>query len=373
MVIENESDLCSKMQGEREIILYGAGEVAKNVLTCLRREGIEVQDVAVSDPEGGIWEGYELIPKQGLASMKHRPVIVGTSAKFRDEIVADLTEMGFNNIFTLSDRCVAELDFFTGHNLFFQTHIVDHCNLKCRGCYHFSSLAEESFLSVDEFEKDVSRLSKLLHGKAREIMLLGGEPLLHPCVGEFFRIARNYFETSTLKLLTNGLLLLKMDSSFFQSMVETDAELWVTKYPVAFDYKRAERHALTYGVKIHYFNEEPVRSLGHQPLDLSGEQDYVQNFSKCYRANTCVDLKHGKLYSCVIPAEIEPFCNFFHVDIPVGESDGVNIYEVATVDELFEKLRRPMPFCRFCNRKAIEMFGSRPWERTKYKIEEWTD
>lgn len=30
---------------------------------------------------------------------------------------------------------------------YIETHIVDHCNLKCRGCSHFSGLAEPSFKS----------------------------------------------------------------------------------------------------------------------------------------------------------------------------------------------------------------------------------
>ena len=58
-----------------------------------------------------------------------------------------------------------------------ETHIVDHCNLKCKGCSHFSGLADPYFKSLDEFETEVRRLADFGVAMFR---ILGGEPLLHP-------------------------------------------------------------------------------------------------------------------------------------------------------------------------------------------------
>ncbi len=41
---------------------------------------------------------------------------------------------------------------------YLETHIVDHCNLKCRGCTHFAPLADPYFKSIEEFENDLKRL-----------------------------------------------------------------------------------------------------------------------------------------------------------------------------------------------------------------------
>lgn len=38
---------------------------------------------------------------------------------------------------------------------YIETHIVDHCNLKCRGCSHFSGLADPYYKSLDEYEKEM--------------------------------------------------------------------------------------------------------------------------------------------------------------------------------------------------------------------------
>lgn len=42
--------------------------------------------------------------------------------------------------------------------------IVDHCNLNCKGCGHFSPLAPKSFLDIETFENDLRRLNELLNG-----------------------------------------------------------------------------------------------------------------------------------------------------------------------------------------------------------------
>ena len=33
----------------------------------------------------------------------------------------------------------------------FDIHLVDHCNLNCKGCLHFSPLSEEKYLEIQSF------------------------------------------------------------------------------------------------------------------------------------------------------------------------------------------------------------------------------
>ena len=47
---------------------------------------------------------------------------------------------------------------------YIETHIVDHCNLKCRGCSHFSPLAGPYFKDYNEYIKEITQLSKLTDG-----------------------------------------------------------------------------------------------------------------------------------------------------------------------------------------------------------------
>ena len=38
-------------------------------------------------------------------------------------------------------------------------HLADHCNLNCQCCDHFAPIADNYFLDLDEFERDMSRLA----------------------------------------------------------------------------------------------------------------------------------------------------------------------------------------------------------------------
>lgn len=88
-----------------------------------------------------------------------------------------------------------------------EVHITEHCNLNCRMCSHFSPLAPETYLSLDEYTRDLTRLKELYQNDLFHFRILGGEPLLHPQILQFLRAAREIFEDTRIELLTNGLLL----------------------------------------------------------------------------------------------------------------------------------------------------------------------
>lgn len=131
-------------------------------------------------------------------------------------------------------------------------HLTDHCNLNCKGCTHFSPLSEEFYLKIEDFNKDITRMAQLSKGRIKFIFLLGGEPLLHPSVTEFFSIARELFPKTRIVIITNGILLNKQENSFWQACKDSDIELWVSDYSLTLDYKAAEAAAREYGVFLGY-------------------------------------------------------------------------------------------------------------------------
>lgn len=373
MNILTEEQLLKCIKG-RYIYIYGAGDCAKLLIKRLDRYGVLEYKVVTSDGKDSGVLGVNVVKFSDVVQQIRDEdiILIATIERHHAEIEQVLKNYTVTNYHTISNRLYNVMYRLVNKIFKLQTHIVEHCNLNCRGCYHFSSLAKEEYIELSEFEKDIKRLSELFNGKIDEVLLLGGEPLLHPKVEEFFYITRKYFVNAKIKILTNGLLLPQKGKSFWESIVETGTELWVTKYPVNFDYDKAVDYAKSMNVELNFFNQEPVRTLGHQPLDLEGKQDYCENFVGCYRANECIDLKHGKVFSCIIPAEIKPFSKYFHKEIHIGSEDFVDIYEVESAEELLEKLEKPMPFCRFCNRESIDVFGALPWSQTEYKIDEWT-
>lgn len=250
--------------------------------------------------------------------------------------------------------------------------LVEHCNLRCCGCDHFAPLAEQEFADVDAFENDFARLSSLVDGNAEKIGLMGGEPLLNPKVTEYFYIARKYFQKSRIRMVTNGLLLLKQNDDFWKACRDNNIVIEVTRYPINLDFGMMKHIAQSHEVLLTFYDDtgEAGRTSNHIPLDLEGKQDIRRNFMKCYHANNTIFMKKGRLYTCTIAPNINHFSKFFDVDIKTSPADSINIYEAQSAEEIMQFLSKPIPLCRYCYVEK-RTFGH-PWKRSHKDIKEWT-
>jgi molybdenum cofactor biosynthesis enzyme MoaA len=116
---------------------------------------------------------------------------------------------------------------------YLEIHLVDHCNLNCKGCGHFSTLSSPSFLDILDFEKDLKQLKKHFEFLG-QLRLMGGEPLLHPKCAVFFNVARRVFGDARISLVTNGILLPEHDESFNRQLREQNIEVQITFYSETF-------------------------------------------------------------------------------------------------------------------------------------------
>ena len=116
--------------------------------------------------------------------------------------------------------------------LFFDVNIVEHCNLNCAHCGSFAPLAQEEYLDVGQFKKDMERLSQLTGGEVHHIQILGGEPLLHPNINEFCQIARICFPIGIIRIVTNGILIRNMDDEFWDNCIKYNINIAPTEYKI---------------------------------------------------------------------------------------------------------------------------------------------
>lgn len=254
----------------------------------------------------------------------------------------------------------------------FEVHLADHCNVNCKGCDEFAPLAEPSFTDVNEFARDLNRLSELFHKEAETIYLLGGEPLLNPNVCSFVKAARQAFPSANIYIVTNGLLLPKMPAVFWQTCQQNHARISITVYPIKIDLETIKSLADSYQLSVSYEsntnNEE--KQLIKWVMDLEGKQNIQTNFKNCSRANQCITLKRGRLYTCSLAPHICHFNKAFGKDLPLTEQDSIDIYQAKSGGEILSFLCKPIPFCRFCNLTAMK-YGM-DWERSRKDISEWT-
>lgn len=250
--------------------------------------------------------------------------------------------------------------------------ITHHCNLNCKGCDHFSPLAEEGYYDLEQFKKDIKRISELTNGRIDRIGIMGGEPLLNPNCIEYLKISRQYLPNTKIRLVTNGILLTKQSEIFWQKLKELNIYVEYTKYDINLDYNKIDEIVKKYQVhvEVYGYNQNVVKTSHKIPLDLNGNQDVVYNFLNCFHGNHCITLKNGKIYTCTVAPNIEHFNKYFDKDIPLSDYDGIDIYKVNNIQEILQFLAKPIPFCRFCNVKG-RTFGHK-WGISKKDISEWT-
>ena len=252
-----------------------------------------------------------------------------------------------------------------------EVHVTEHCNLNCKGCNHFSCIAGEGYLEPEQFERDFRRLAELSK-RYFAIKILGGEPLLHPRITEFFDITRKYFPSTPIQITTNGILLPEQAETFWQNCNKNNIIVSISQYPIKLNKKEIKKIAKMHGVKIVYNGTTTENRMCKLPLDPTGSQDMKKSFQKCAISwGCCVTLREGRIYNCCIAAHIRFFNEYFNQNLVIGENDYVDIYKISSREEIIDFLERPFPFCRYC--KTSEMKFAQRWGITKKEITEWVD
>lgn len=377
-------EIC-KESAEADILIYGAGNYGRITSRYLKgKYNVNIKCFVVSskgqmncDEEENMAE--EIFAIDEIADEnRHNVLIVAAAEQKHPEMAALASELGFEKIYLVLNEYSGYMksELRTGRLkplefLNFEIHITDHCNLNCRGCIHFSPLSKESYLPTDEFERDFEQMKRLCGDRVSHIVLLGGEPLLHPQVTDFLYITRKYFKKCAVTLLTNGTLLGRMDEGFWSACLENNIILKCTKYPVKVDYESIERKAGSCGIKMVYQNDvgEGEKTLFKFPFDLQGTQSVQWNYEHCTRSNYCITLKHGRLFTCPLAAHMHIAKDFFDLDIELSEKDSIDIYKAGSFEEITKFLVTPIPFCRYCDIKTIA--EQKQWGVSKRRFEEW--
>jgi MoaA/NifB/PqqE/SkfB family radical SAM enzyme len=252
----------------------------------------------------------------------------------------------------------------------FDIHLVDHCNLKCKSCLHFSPLATQEFQSIDILERDCKRLAKLTGGRVADICILGGEPFLHPDIIACLDIARKYFPVDRIYIVTNGILLLKQSEEFWQNCVKNKIGIEISVYPVHLDWEKIKETTAKYGIKLGVRGNPMTQKIPwtRHPLDLDGKQNNKKSHKLCELANFCIQLLDGRIYQCETVAFIKYFNAYFQKSLEVTERDYIDIHKIKNLDEILEFLCKPTPFCRYCKTAKVDYIT---WEYSKNRIEEW--
>jgi organic radical activating enzyme len=79
------------------------------------------------------------------------------------------------------------------------------CNISCRGCISLSDFPRKGVASVEDIDAWLQYWHQYLDIDV--LVLFGGEPMIHPDIVQVCKTIRKYYPTSTIRLITNGYLL----------------------------------------------------------------------------------------------------------------------------------------------------------------------
>lgn len=364
------------------IILYGAGtQNLRMAFQPITSAGLQVAAIIDKDEkkQGNLFYGIRIsspeeLQKYEREKKKYQIIITVRTEDTVSEIKRELSTLKYAEIFAFHEFIeTKKLNSKVKRFACIMFHLVDHCNMSCVRCSHFSPLAAKDGFFLDEkiFERDCRRLAELTGGGIDEIQLSGGEPTLHPRAHNFPYIAKKYFPRTKIIMITNATRLKAMQEEFYQSCLDNDVELWISRYPTGIDYDNIVAGLKARGIGVAFGNtgnsKDKPKEMWGLPMRLEGGMDKQHNFDCCL----CMQyvLREGVLYPCANSAYIDLFNNYFQKELPGPKENGVDIHQVENMEELTQRISKAVPLCEFCD--AQNRLPGIPWSISKKAIDEW--
>lgn len=242
--------------------------------------------------------------------------------------------------------------------------LTEHCNLTCRSCGHFSTIAAPKFADAELFRRDLARLA-LFIPKVENLWLMGGEPLLHPTPENFVMVAREIFPEAKLWLTTSGVLLKKMRPGFWKAFKAARATLEISAYP-PFHKKIPELRELCDSFRIPVIIKE-IDSFTSW-MNLKGDSNPTESFQNCkLLCNSVPLIRDARLFACSVSGTVRHLNQQFQLAIP--EILGLDLLSPEmSAERIFQFLRTETPACRFCAQSYVQ----RPWAYGDPELSDWS-
>lgn len=220
-----------------------------------------------------------------------------------------------------------------------EIHIVDHCNLKCKGCSHFSNISNEYYISPDEFETSFKLLISRFDFKV--IGFIGGEPLLHPDLNKLITTVNKYYPQAIILITTNATLIPSLSEEQLDFFEQNNVKFTVSKYPANSEYFLKVLDIL--GDRDLLFNIF-IRNYFRKYINIKGDSDITKTYNKCIMKH-CIIYKDTRIYHCPFALYVENFNKKFNKNIPVEQ--GIDIIKTNN-EEIKKYLSEPILTCKWC-------------------------
>lgn len=357
-----------------QILIWGVTRLGRYLINNLRNSDNEViKPIAFVDNNVKLHNTLvDEIPVISPDSLKNKYILdqivvllVSKSAKHIFQILGQCQKMGIANVgivkpSILLGGMVVKLDNCNDnkrilwsvnrkiHNPIIpriEVNLIDGCNLKCKGCTHFSSIyKEDSIYSISDYINDLRQIRKA--GLFLRLRLLGGEPFLLNNLDDYIHITRDIFHETDIEVVTNGLLIPKTDDRIFSCIKQTGVIVTISPYSPTLKISASIIERLdAYGIMWQFEGEEVLEfSRG---LTLQGTHNAKQSCEICSSAQ-CAFLRNGRLYKCPVDGLINDF--YKHYGLDMVRERGTDIYreEEKLYDRFAAYITQPIELCKYC-------------------------
>ena len=181
--------------------------------------------------------------------------------------------------------------------------ITTKCSLRCKHCSNFIpriNPEEHCLISIEEFKTQVDNLLKAVH-KVKNLLLIGGEPLLVKNIAEYLEYAASKNKIERVWIVTNGTILMNEDLIKTAVKYRNKVTIWLSNYSKNEDLKNKLKH------------EEFLKQIRENNLDYDYVQDLTWGYTSEMKKNklreesesyfeecgiNCVAVFGGKIYVC---------------------------------------------------------------------------
>jgi hypothetical protein len=228
--------------------------------------------------------------------------------------------------------------------------LVDHCNLACRECSHFSPYLKKHELPLGVFVRDLNRLASVF--RVERLRFVGGEPLLSQNILDFVAATRASGIAGKIEIVTNGVLLMRAPERLFELIDSLALSVYPSvPHPPELLQAVAER-CRRHRVKLKVEHIDRFRRM--QLRTSNTDRALVKSiFDSCLIAHTwgCQTFYDGYFYLCSRPIYSDQFLGNFGIR---GEDfrrrDGIPLHEPDLRVRLraYLESKEPLHACRYC-------------------------
>lgn len=238
---------------------------------------------------------------------------------------------------------------------YFEYHVSWNCNLKCKGCSHYSNLLRTPlFGDYNSYYHNLLRLKELF-SNVETIRLMGGEPFLNKEIGEFIRKTKKIFPDTDLRIVTNGLLIPKVDREVFEIIRAGGVTVDISSYPPTVK-MRNEIITILKSEKLNYTFTPHINAFRFEVGEKRGDAKKHYHFclTNCHFLTDA-----GRMGICGAPILYDMNRERLGTYRKVTKKDWINIYDVNDGYEMLRKFHAPIPYCAYCNTQSKIVF---PWK-----------